>query len=129
MFVFKSDLRFDQYIAQKVGPKVRPEKHKFYFNFHKYKSDSRYVNGFSIIFINITKLDPILSFPNIYILQKSLFALEKTRLYLDRLGIGQFNLLTSDIAPSTTGMTGIDQYRSIELNLAILEVAEVFLKK
>jgi 23S rRNA (uridine2552-2'-O)-methyltransferase len=26
-------------------------------------------------------------------------------------------------------MTGIDQYRSIELNLAILDVAEVFLKK
>jgi 23S rRNA (uridine2552-2'-O)-methyltransferase len=26
-------------------------------------------------------------------------------------------------------MTGIDQYRSIELNLAILDVADVFLKK
>lgn len=26
-------------------------------------------------------------------------------------------------------MTGVDQYRSVELNLAILEVAKVFLKK
>jgi 23S rRNA U2552 (ribose-2'-O)-methylase RlmE/FtsJ len=40
-----------------------------------------------------------------------------------------FDLMTSDIAPSTTGMTGVDQYRSIELNLAILEIADTFLKK
>jgi 23S rRNA U2552 (ribose-2'-O)-methylase RlmE/FtsJ len=38
-------------------------------------------------------------------------------------------VITSDIAPFTTGMTGVDQYRSIELNLAILDVAEIFLKK
>ena len=63
------------------------------------------------------------------IAELSLFEFEKIRLYLDTLGIGQFDLITSDIAPSTTGMTGIDQYRSIELNLAILDVAEVFLKK
>ncbi len=41
----------------------------------------------------------------------------------------QFDLITSDIAPATSGMTGIDQYKSVELNLAILEVAKVFLKK
>lgn len=37
-------------------------------------------------------------------------------------------MITSDIAPATTGMTGVDQYRSVELNLAILEVAKKFLK-
>jgi 23S rRNA (uridine2552-2'-O)-methyltransferase len=82
-----------------------------------------------VVGIDIQKIDPNFGFPNIYLLQESVFEFEKIRLYLDSLGIGQFNLLTSDIAPSTTGMTGIDQYRSIELNLAILEVAEVFLKK
>lgn len=41
----------------------------------------------------------------------------------------KFDLITSDIAPATSGITGIDQYRSIELNLAILEVAKIFLKK
>ncbi len=82
-----------------------------------------------VVGIDIQKIDPNFGFPNIYLLQESVFEFEKIRLYLDILGIGQFNLLTSDIAPSTTGMTGIDQYRSIELNLAILEVAEVFLKK
>lgn len=41
----------------------------------------------------------------------------------------KFDLITSDIAPATSGITGIDQYRSIELNLAILDVAKIFLKK
>lgn len=41
----------------------------------------------------------------------------------------QFDLITSDIAPATSGITGVDQYKSVELNLAILEVAKVFLKK
>jgi 23S rRNA (uridine2552-2'-O)-methyltransferase len=82
-----------------------------------------------VVGIDIQKIDPNLGFQNIYLLQESVFEFEKIRLYLDTLGIGQFDLITSDIAPSTTGMTGIDQYRSIELNLAILDVAEVFLKK
>ena len=38
--------------------------------------------------------------------------------------------MTSDIAPSTTGMPGgVDQYRSVELNLAIVNVADAYLKK
>ncbi len=41
----------------------------------------------------------------------------------------EFDVMTSDIAPATTGMTGVDQYRSIELNLAILDIADTFLKK
>ena len=79
--------------------------------------------------IDIQKIDPNFWFPNIYLLQESVFEFEKIRTYLDSLGIGQFDLITSDIAPATTGMTGVDQYRSVELNLAILDVAKVFLKK
>lgn len=45
------------------------------------------------------------------------------------MGISEFDLITSDIAPNTTGMTGVDQYRSIELNLEILKIADRFLKK
>jgi 23S rRNA (uridine2552-2'-O)-methyltransferase len=82
-----------------------------------------------VVGIDIQKIDPNFGFQNIYLLQESVFEFEKIRVYLDSLGIGQFDALTSDIAPSTTWMTGIDQYRSVELNLAILEVAEVFLKK
>jgi 23S rRNA (uridine2552-2'-O)-methyltransferase len=41
----------------------------------------------------------------------------------------QIHLITSDIAPNTTGRKDIDQYASVELNIAILEFADVFLKK
>lgn len=40
-----------------------------------------------------------------------------------------FDLITSDIAPNTTGRKDIDQYASVELNIAILEFADEFLKK
>lgn len=81
-----------------------------------------------VVGIDIQKIDPNFGFPNIHLLQESIFEYEKIRVFLESLGIGQFDLITSDIAPPTTGMTGIDQYRSIELNLAILDVAKVFLR-
>ncbi len=79
--------------------------------------------------IDIQKIDPNFWFPNIYLLQEDIFEFEKIRIFLDTLGIWRFDLITSDIAPSTTGITGVDQYKSVELNLAILEVAQIFLKK
>ena len=82
-----------------------------------------------VVGIDIQKIDPNFGFPNIHLLQESVFEFEKIRTFLDSLEIGQFDLITSDIAPATTGMTGVDQYRSIELNLAILDVADIFLKK
>lgn len=82
-----------------------------------------------IVGIDIQKIDPNFWVSNIYLLQESIFEYEKIRIFLDSLDIGLFDLITSDIAPATTWMTGIDQYRSIELNLAILAVADIFLKK
>lgn len=79
--------------------------------------------------IDIQKIDPNFWYPNIYLLKESIFEYEKIRVYLDSLDIWEFDLITSDIAPSTTGMTGVDQYRSVELNLAILDVAKTFLRK
>lgn len=40
-----------------------------------------------------------------------------------------FDLVTSDIAPKTTGRADIDQYESVELNIWIVKFADVFLKK
>jgi 23S rRNA (uridine2552-2'-O)-methyltransferase len=82
-----------------------------------------------VVGIDITKIDPNFGRPNIHLLQESIFEYEKIRIFLDSIWVWQFDLITSDIAPSTTGMSGVDQYRSIELNLAILDVAKVFLKK
>ena len=81
-----------------------------------------------VVGIDIQKIDPNFGFPNIFLLQEDIFEFENIRRYLDTLNIGQFDLITSDIAPSTTGMTWVDQYRSVELNLAILEVVKIFLK-
>ncbi len=86
-------------------------------------------NEGKVIGIDIQKIDPNFGFPNIHLLQESIFEYDKIRDYLDSLEIWQFDLITSDIAPKTTGMTGVDQYKSVELNLAILEVAKKFLKK
>ena len=40
-----------------------------------------------------------------------------------------FELITSDIAPRTTGTKDVDQYESVKLNLAILDLAKVFLHR
>ncbi len=41
----------------------------------------------------------------------------------------RFDLITSDIAPNTTGRKDIDQYASVELNIEVLKFSDVFLKK
>lgn len=41
----------------------------------------------------------------------------------------RFDLITSDIAPNTTWRNEVDQYASIELNIAIIEFAKIFLSK
>lgn len=82
-----------------------------------------------VVGIDIQKIDKNFWYPNVYLLQEDIFEFEKIKIFFESLGIDQFDLITSDIAPSTTGMKGVDQYRSIELNIAILDVAKVFLKK
>jgi len=66
---------------------------------------------------------------NISFLQASIFEYEKIHAFIRERDIEKFDVITSDIAPNTTGITGVDQYRSIELNIAILDVADEFLKK
>ncbi len=62
-----------------------------------------------VVGIDIQKIDPNFGLPNIFLLQESIFEFEKIKAFLDSLGIGKFDLITSDIAPATTWMTGIDQ--------------------
>jgi 23S rRNA (uridine2552-2'-O)-methyltransferase len=42
--------------------------------------------------------------------------------------ISLVDLVLSDIAPSTSGVKDVDQWRSIELNQAVVDIAERFLK-
>ncbi|MDD2908517.1 MAG: RlmE family RNA methyltransferase, partial [Candidatus Gracilibacteria bacterium] len=90
---------------------------------HKIIGDSAKLVG-----IDIQRIEP-LNYKNLTLIQESIFEKDKLKAMFEEMGFGQFDLITSDIAPSTTGQTGVDQYRSVELNLAILDFAEIFLKK
>lgn len=79
-----------------------------------------------VVGVDIQKISSVGA--NVKTFQESVFEHDKIAACFESVGIEQFDLLTSDIAPSTTGITGVDQYRSIELNLAILEIADRFLK-
>ncbi len=80
-----------------------------------------------IVGIDIQRIEP-LGRPNIHLLQSDIFEFVTIADFIHSLGIDDFDVITSDIAPATTGHTGVDQYRSIELNLAILQVADRFLR-
>ncbi|MBN2096010.1 RlmE family RNA methyltransferase [Candidatus Peregrinibacteria bacterium] len=45
-----------------------------------------------------------------------------------QLGIGRFDVITSDLAPSTSGIKSLDAGRSFQLNEQVLKVAERYLK-
>ena len=65
---------------------------------------------------------------NVFVTVGDVFQRETIDALLLKHDISHVDLITSDIAPNTTGMTGVDQYRSIELNLAILDIADTYLK-
>lgn len=47
---------------------------------------------------------------------------------LTKEGIGRFDLMLSDLAPSTSGMKDIDQWRSIELSQMVIKTAKKHLR-
>jgi 23S rRNA (uridine2552-2'-O)-methyltransferase len=65
---------------------------------------------------------------NVTVFVQDVLKHEEVSFKLQSIGISRADLITSDIAPNTTGITGVDQYRSVELNLAILDLAKRFLK-
>lgn len=83
-----------------------------------------------IVGIDIKPIDKY-SQPNIHTLVHDIFDFETLAPKISFiLGEGkQFDLITSDIAPNTTGRKDVDQYASVELNIEILKFADVFLKK
>ena len=90
---------------------------------HKIIGDSA-----KLVWVDIQKIEP-LNYKNLTLIQESIFEYDKLKSIFEEKGFTQFDLITSDIAPSTTWQTWVDQYRSVELNLAILDFAEVFLKE
>lgn len=84
----------------------------------------------NIVWIDLKPIDKY-SQTNINTIVHDIFEFSSLRLKVNELiGEGkQFDLITSDIAPNTTGRKDIDQYVSVELNIEVLKFADIFLKQ
>jgi len=69
------------------------------------------------------------SYPNVTTLVGDIFDYDNVSEQVTAIiGDDQFDLITSDIAPNTTGRFDVDQYASVELNIEICKFADRFLK-
>jgi len=87
-------------------------------------------DGGLLIGIDIKKIDTI-GGKNVYSLQHDIFEYTTLRPKIKEIlgSEDRFDVITSDIAPNTTGRKDVDQYASVELNIEILKFADEFLKK
>ncbi len=83
-----------------------------------------------IVWIDLKKIDKY-SQSNINTIIHSIFDFDTLRPKVEEFiwEWNKFNLILSDIWPNTTGRKEVDQYNSIELNIAIVEFSNHFLKK
>lgn len=83
-----------------------------------------------IVWIDIQDIEP-LNFSNIHLIKDDIFEFETLKnqvtpiIWLE----WKFDLITSDIAPKTTGRKDVDQYASVELNIEIINFSRYFLKR
>ncbi len=83
----------------------------------------------NIIWVDIKEVKPF-SYPNVKTIQCSIFDYDiLSQKVIELNWEDQFDLITSDIAPNTTWRFDVDQYASVELNIAICEFSDRFLKK
>jgi len=82
----------------------------------------------TIIWVDLKECKPF-SYPNVSTLVCSIFDYDElSKQVLEIIWDDQFDVITSDIAPNTTGRFDVDQYASVELNIAICEFSDRFLK-
>lgn len=84
----------------------------------------------TIIWVDIKEIKA-LNYPNVHTIVCSIFDYEELVWKLKPIiwDDYQFDIITSDIAPNTTWRFDVDQYASVELNIAICEFSDKFLKK
>ncbi len=82
-----------------------------------------------IIWVDLKKIEP-LNYSNVKTIVCDIFDYDKLKNELDQLLPENhiFDIITSDIAPNTTWIFDVDQYASVELNIAICEFSDKFLK-
>ncbi len=76
--------------------------------------------------VDIQEIKPISN--NVHLIQEDIQNTESFIQQFNNLTIQQFDLVVSDIAPSTTGIPGVDQARSVELSQIVVDTADQFLK-
>ena len=82
-----------------------------------------------IIWVDLREVKPF-SHKNITTLVCDIFDYDKLSGEIIKInGDDSFDLITSDIAPNTTGRFDVDQYASVELNIEICKFSDRFLKK
>lgn len=82
-----------------------------------------------IIWVDIKEIKPF-SNSNIITIVNDIFDYEwLSKKVIDIVWDDTFDLITSDIAPNTTWVFDVDQYASVELNIAICEFSDRFLKR
>lgn len=91
---------------------------------------SKIHNSGIIIGIDLKKIDRC-GGDKLFTFQEDIFNFPIIRPKIENIiGAGnRFDLVTSDIAPNTTGRKDVDQYASVELNIEVLKFSDVFLKK
>lgn len=83
----------------------------------------------TIIWVDLKEVKPF-SYPNVKTIVCSIFDYELlSEKVINIVWEDQFDLITSDIAPNTTWVFDVDQYASVELNIAICQFSDRFLKK
>lgn len=82
-----------------------------------------------IIWVDLKEILP-LNYPNVKTIVCDIFDYDKLKKELEPLLPENhiFDIITSDIAPNTTWIFDVDQYASVELNIAICEFSDKFLK-
>ena len=83
----------------------------------------------NIIWVDIKEVKPF-SYPNVKTILCSIFDYDiLSEKVIELNWEDTFDLITSDIAPNTTWRFDVDQYNSVELNIAICKFSDRFLKK
>lgn len=96
-------------------------------SFLQYISGKIGENGL-VIGIDLQKIEG-LGLGNVAIYQGDIFDDELYKKIVQENGLDKFDLITSDLAPKTTGISFVDGGASLDLNLQVLEVAKEWLKK
>ena len=81
-----------------------------------------------IIWVDLKECKPF-SYPNVETLVCDIFDYDTlSTQVIEIVWDDQFDVITSDIAPNTTGRFDVDQYASVELNIEICKFSDRFLK-